>query len=295
MAGSEAEFEFESELDEESVLRARRLSSRLTDDLRMISEKGPPGEFRRERFSEQRFVEEAEGTPIKDVLANVEQMAVEFVTARRLDNRVLCLRLDDAELAPISLGAYLPGASQPTLDPNEWFELWESYFPFPYLAHWREILFRSAQREENIVVSSVGEAVESVERSLKRFLSYRFAGMRKWGEWIHGIGNQFLGGSTAPPQGGGTHGGGFSPPPAVGQGGGLQVQVSCRTPGLRIHVAPAFFINWVFFGSPTTPVTSYVLPGRYVFAGDGPMLPRLTKDGGTFCIPPTYYPVLTRF
>jgi hypothetical protein len=71
--------------------------------------------------------------------------------------------------------------------------------------------------------------------------------------------------------------------------------VACGTPGLRIHISPAYFISWIYFGSPTTPVSSYVLPGRYVFAGDGPMLPQLTVDNGIFSIPPNYTLTLARF
>jgi hypothetical protein len=265
-------------------------------DLHMVSEEGPPPEMLRERFSEQRYAEEAEGTPIKDVLANVGQMAAEFAMARRWDGKILCLKLDNAELAPISMSEYFGGLLWPTYRSEDWFELWERGFPSPFPPHrfWRDILLRSAQEEENVMVFSFGEAAEGVERSLKGFLSYRFAGIKKWGEWIHGIGNQFFGGPRRPPR---SRGGssGSSPAPAVGPGGGLQVQVSCLTPGLRIHVSPAYFISWAFFGSPTSPVTSYVLPGRYIFAGDGPMLPKRTKDHGLFCIPPTYYPVLTRF
>ena len=149
----------------------------------------------------------------------------------------------------------------------------------------------------------VREAEEGVERGLSGFLSYRFSGMKKYAEdrttptglrWIQRIRNQLFGGSTRSPRGRGAGSGG-PPPPAVGASGGLQVQVSCLTPGLRIHISPAYFINWVFFGSPTTPVTSYVLPGRYVFSGDGPMLPKRKMDNGVFCIPPTYNPSLARF
>ena len=41
--------------DEESILRAERISSRLMDDLREVTEIGPQREMRRELFSEQRY------------------------------------------------------------------------------------------------------------------------------------------------------------------------------------------------------------------------------------------------
>ena len=284
------------ELDEESLSRAQGLSSRLMHDLRTVSEAGRPSEMRRELFSEQRYAEQAEGVPISDVVANVGQMATEFATARRWDGEIICLRLDDGELAPISMTEFFGGPFWPGYGSEDWIEFWESSgFPFPPHRFWRDALRRSGQEEERVLVTSIPEVLETVQRNLNGFLSYRFAGIKKWGEWIHGAGRQMFGGSRRPPRGGGSGGSSPPPPPAVGPGGGLQVQVSCLTPGLRIHVSPAYFITWVFFGSPTTPVTSYVLPGRYVFAGDGPMLPRRTKDHGVFCIPPIYHPALTRF
>lgn len=287
----------EFEPDQESVARAATLSSRLMQDLRAVAEEGPPSRMRRKLFSEERYSEQAEGVPINDVVTHVGKMATEFAMARRWDNEVLCLKLDDGEFAPISIGDYFGGSSSSSYGADDWLELWEREFPFPFPLHrlWREVL-RSSPEQEGLMVTDVAEAEERVARSLQSFLSYRFGGMKKWAEWIQG--SQFFGRSKGPSGGGGGGVGGGSsplPPPAVGPGGGLQIQVSCLTPGLRIHVAPAYFISWVFFGSPSTPVSSYVLPGRYVFAGDGPMLPRRTKDHGVFSIPPTYQPALTRF
>jgi hypothetical protein len=282
------------EPDQESVARAATLSSRLMQDLRSVAEDGPLSRMRHKLFSEQRYSEQAEGVPINDVVTHVGKMATEFAMARRWDNEILCLKLDDGEFAPISIGDYFGGSSSLSYGSDNWLELWEREFPFPFPLHrlWREVL-RNSPEQEGLIVTSVAEAEERVARSLQRFLSYRFGGMKKWTEWIQG--SQLFGGPKGPSGGGGIGGGGTAPPLAVGPGGGLQIQVSCLTPGLRIHVAPAYFISWVFFGSPTTPVSSYVLPGRYVFAGDGPMLPRRKRDHAVFSIPPTYHAALTRF
>jgi hypothetical protein len=286
----------EFELDKESVSRAEKLSSRLMNDLREVSEGGPQSEMRRELFSEQRYSEQAEGVPISDVVANVSQMAMEFATARRWDGEIACLKLDDGGLAPISLAEFFAGPSSSFYGSEDWVELWDKYFggPFPPHRFWREILKRSGRQEEGIVVTDVREAEGGIQRSLSDFLSYRFAGMKRWAEWIQEIGTHRPGiprwlfrrkGSTGNPP----------PPPAVSPGGGLRVRVSCSTRGLRIHVSPAYFISWVYFGSPTSPVVGYVLPGRYIFAGDGPMLPKRKKDPTVFCIPADYYPDLKRF
>jgi len=287
----------EFELDQESVSRAEILSSSLIDDLSMVAESSSPTNMRQELFSEKRYDEQADGVPINDVVANVSKMAIEFAMARRWDDAILFLMLDEGEWAPISITDLFGGPLWPTFGSEDWTEIRERYFQFPFQIHrfWRDIVELSGQEEERAKLTDFYYAVGAVKSSLKDFLSYRFAGMKKWSKWIKGMGNQIFRGSEGPPHGGGTGGGGLPPPPALGPGGGLQVQVSCLTPGLRIHVAPAYFISWVFFGSPTTPVTGYVLPGRYVFAGDGPMLPKRTQDTGVFCIPPSYYPSLTRF
>jgi len=280
------------ELDQESVARATALSSRLMNDVRAVAEGGPPSEMRRKVFSERRYSEQAEGVPISDVVANVGRMATEFAMARRWDSEIPCVKLDDGDFAPISITEFFGGSSSSFLGSEDWFDHWERRGPFPFHRLWRETLRDSGEDGERLIATSVPEAEERVERSLQDFLSYRFAGIKAWAEWIRG--SQFFGGSKGPS--GGIGGDSTTPPPlAVGPGGGLQVQVSCLTPGLRIHVSPAYFISWVYFGSPSTPVSSYVLPGRYVFAGDGPMLPRRKKDHAVFSIPPTSLAALTRF
>lgn len=285
----------EFEIDDESVARAERLSSQLVDALRQATGERHPSEMA-EVFSEQRYAEEAGETPIDDVLANVGQMAQEFAMARRWDGEVPCLKLQDAALAPISMAEFFGGSHWPIFGSQEWMEVWERYGRFPFSPHrfWREFVRRFTRGEEEVVTTNVAEAEEAVGPSLRDFLVFRFAGMKEWRRWIQAIGGQHSRGSRGYPPGTAAAGG-TSPPPAVGAGGGLQVQVSCRTPGLRIHVSPAYFVTWRFFGSPSTPVTSYVLPGRYIFAGDGSMLPRLRRDNGVFCIPPNYHPALTRF
>jgi hypothetical protein len=197
--------------------------------------------------------------------------------------------LDEGRLAPIS---FLGGPLGPAYESPSWFGFWERYvgFPFPQDSFWRDLLGRSGP-EEHIHITDLKEAEAGVNRNLSLFLSYRFAGIRRWTEWIqglYGLASKRESGSepsTVPSTLGPSSGGNVPPPPSVAPGGGIKVQVSCLTPGLRIHISPAYFISWVYFGSPTTPVTSYVYPGRYIFAGDGPMLPRRKKDSTVFCIP----------
>ena len=280
--------------DEESVSRAEIVSSQLMKDLRETTQSSSPSDIRRELFSVRRYADQAGDVPIGDVVANIGQMATEFALARRWDGEIPCMRLDGGEIVPISISAFFEGPFPGFYSSTSFMEFLERYGPFPFPIHryLKELIRHEDSEDNNVLLSHVEEAEERAQPSLAKFLSYRFAGMKRWAEWIHGkdtadSNTQKTSGSSAaapPPK-----------PPAVGAAGALQVQVSCSTPGLRIHVSPAYFINWVFFGSPTTPVTGYVSPGRYVFAGDGPMLPRRTKDNGVFCIPPNYYPSLAKF
>jgi hypothetical protein len=234
-------------------------------------------------FTERRYAKQAGKVPIKDILVNVRQLAIELALARRWDGEVLCFKLPGGEIIPISMTAFF-GSPLPSHGSKDW-TLWShAFFNFPFPPHkfWREYIRQTGQTEQ-FEITGVGTAEERVGLSLSEFLSFRFAGIKQWAEWI-GMARRKRLVSSSP-----------AAPPPFGPLGSLQVEVSCQTPGLRVHIAPAYFINWVYFGSPTTPVTGNVLPGRYLFAGDGPMLPTLTQDSGVFCIPPAYNVTLTRF
>jgi|ERR1051326_1588095 hypothetical protein len=291
------------EPDKESVYRATELSSRLMKDLRRVSEEGS-SEMGRELFSQKQYDEQVYGAPIIDVVRNISQMAVEFAMIRRWDYKVLCLKLDDGEVAPIAMTGFW-GSADSSLGSGleDWFEVWQRWLPGSYLRDiWRDTLYRMGQEDQHLIISDVREIEGAVERNLAGFLSYRFAGVKESEEprksapkaspiqrlrdWlIHRLD------PTAPRSGRPND----SPPDPSDGSSGLHVKVSCQTLGLRLHVSPAYYINWAYFGSPTTPVTSYLLPGRYIFAGDGPIMPRRRRDSGVFSIPPTYTPHLTSF
>jgi hypothetical protein len=283
----------EFEPDPEARRRAENLSARLMRDLRKVTERGPRSDFRRQVFREAHYREEAAGAPIQDVVDDVAEMANEFAVSRRIDGEILCARIGDGELAPVSLRDSLHGAPWP-FGSTQWWDVWEEFpFPFPR-GVWRDAIKRAARDgDEELVSTSVEEAEAMTERNLASFLSFRFAGLKLLPDWLHwnrdaGSG----GGRPGPPRSDSTSN---PPPPVTGTGGGLQVEVTSQTPGLRLHIAPSYFQTWIFFGSPASPVSNFVLPGRYRFAGDGPMQRRRISDPAVFSIPPTYKPVVTRF
>ncbi len=66
----------------------------------------------------------------------------------------------------------------------------------------------------------------------------------------------------------------------------LPVRVFSPTLNARVSYSPAYFHNYTVFGAPTSPATSQVPPGRYVFLID---LPNGKKyDRSLFDIPPSY-------
>jgi hypothetical protein len=67
---------------------------------------------------------------------------------------------------------------------------------------------------------------------------------------------------------------------------GLRFKVHTQTSGLRVHYTPAYWhdSNQVF-GSPTSPVEGWIMPGRYRF-GAASKSHRLRFDKGEYLIPP---------
>jgi hypothetical protein len=281
----------EFEPDAEARQRAENLTGRLMQDLRLVAERGP--DARRQVFREAHYREEAGNTPIGDVVDDVAEMATQFAVSRRIDGEILCARFGDGEVAPLSMRDTRRGAPWP-FEATQWWEFWEE-FPFPFPRRfWRDAIKRAAlDTDEELISTSVEEAEAMTERNLASFLSFRFAGFRRWLDWLPWSGDEGGGGPPGPPPAGSGPSGPV--PPTPGAGGGLQVEVTCQTRGLTLHIAPSYFQTWVYFGSPTYPLTNFVLPGRYRFAADGPNHRRLLHDRTVYPIPPNFKLVITRF
>jgi hypothetical protein len=67
----------------------------------------------------------------------------------------------------------------------------------------------------------------------------------------------------------------------------LSVKVSSHSVGALVSYSPAYFINYMALGAPTSPVKGAILPGRYTFrlTTRGP---RYLIDQQTFDIPPVF-------
>ena len=79
---------------------------------------------------------------------------------------------------------------------------------------------------------------------------------------------------------------GVSPSP------GVRFKVMTQNQGDRVHYSPAYFVKLsTVFGAPSSPVISWIQPGRYVFAVVGPN-GRMRFDPGQFAVPPAVYTLL---
>jgi hypothetical protein len=221
-----------------------------------------------------------------DVAANLEQFAADLNLLRTYyPGMALCVKLSNSVIVPVSLDAVLAAPLSSSYSTRT-AELKKSRTLIDEILS--GIQSKPETPDNRLVIRDPQTALDGFRGEFSNFLSYRLAGLRfKWSRlttraaYLRGaIG---LGPKLREPR------------PDLEPNESLEVQVVCRTQGLRIHWSPAYFIKWTVFGSPTTPVVGHLRPGRYVFAGDGSPLTDVTQDDGVFSIPPTYCAALTRF
>ncbi len=115
------------------------------------------------------------------------------------------------------------------------------------------------------------------------FLRVRIAGIRFWGN--SNIDERVFDSDPSDDQ---------NPTNSPNGSGLFRVTVSCTAEDYRIFVTPAYFIDWTFFGYPSTPVANHILPGRYLFGTDS-IMGKITEDQAIFVVPTSFNPRLKRF
>jgi hypothetical protein len=135
-------------------------------------------------------------------------------------------------------------------------------------------------------VRTVEEASDALYENLETFMTNRHGGIRIWekGEVAERV----------PARGIETHDDFDEPTSSNIDTGLFRVTVKCNAPGYRILVSPAYFIDWAYFGSPSTPVTREMLPGRYIFGTDS-IGGTVISDKLVFRIPNDFAPEIKRF
>jgi len=191
--------------------------------------------------------------------------------------RVPLLNSDDASL-PVSIRTV-----KRRLDASGFLEHEETYTHSSAL---RAAIDKWADLDDAYAVGTVEEAAESFHDNLETFMTNRFGGLRMWES------------AEVPeriPHGRVMNDAKTEGPTSSNIGTGLfRVTVKCKAPGYRILVSPAYFIDWVYFGAPSTPVTNGMLPGRYIFGTDS-VDGSVISDGVIFRIPNDFTPNLERF
>ncbi len=141
------------------------------------------------------------------------------------------------------------------------------------------------QKPERTTVTPEG-AAHLILTNLTQFLGLRIAGMRHW------IATQIDDkvGHVSPANGDDAD----FPTNSCSGDGLFTVTVDCTKKNCRIFVSPAYFIDWVYFGYPSTPVVGHLMAGRYIFGTDS-VKPSVTEDSAVFRIPNSFHPVLKRF
>lgn len=143
-----------------------------------------------------------------------------------------------------------------------------------------------ADLDDTYASGTIEQASEVLHENLESFMTNRFGGLRMWAN--EGIPERVR-------QRGTMTNADFESPVSPNVGTGLfRVTVKCKAPGYRILVSPAYFIDWLYFGAPSTPVTNEMLPGRYIFGTDS-IDGSVVSDGVIFRIPTDFTPHLVRF
>lgn len=205
------------------------------------------------------------GSLLNDVVETAADATMELVALESLGIPSPCLGSADGQSALISIKALVPRFRQ--LDIRR---LWEnperpSVLSDEQVAQIRMIIEAEIERSEDVFASSFPVASEIFLAGVASFLGKRLGYLEgcegvDYPEWL------------------------------LPWDGGLKVKVSCQRKGLRLHCAPAYFIDWKVFGEGlSSPVWGSLAPGRYKFGWDFPGAGRIAMDKGTFEVPPDYH------
>jgi hypothetical protein len=149
-----------------------------------------------------------------------------------------------------------------------------------------DTMLRWRDQSPSRTILGIGDATSLVLGNLYDFLGVRIAGIRHW--IATKIDDKV--GHVSPASGDEA-----DQPMYSANGEGLfRVTVDCTKTNCRIFVSPAYFVNWLYFGYPSTPVVGHLMSGRYIFGTDS-VAPPVTEDSAIFQIPNSFHPVLKRF
>ena len=195
---------------------------------------------------EKGFAEIPEQLAVEDIETETKEFLSDIELLEEIKAPALVLRMENKMLIPVALALYF-GPHWP---------MFQSGRPAPLF--FREWLYEfrlnltqpNAGRLGAFETISLDEARFSFRSLAGQFLATRIASVREFGnaslQMLHRAGNAHR----------------VSTP-------GCNFTVSSNSNGLRVFWAGAFRLSGNYFGSPTTPVTSVLQSGTYVFGVDG--------------------------
>jgi hypothetical protein len=242
------------------------------EQVKNLRELGDLAEYLTGRIFEAGSIHELEEFPsaqlfFADVEEGIGRFKSELEIARERDGQVFGAVLsDDIDYpAPIDSREFLAA-----LDRNHPYFQEALAQGQPWLnAEFTKQIMAAANLE--VATLDTADATTAFIGRLARFLFYRLLG------------------STVRLPGGGPPTGGSPPgssPPSPAPGGVLPFTVHTNTGGLRIWSCPAYLVGrGRVFGSPSTPVSGWIRPGRFIFGTENSS-GTLSWDQGVYDVPP---------
>jgi hypothetical protein len=249
-------------IDPDSLLRAEAISRAAANVIDQAIELRPVQMLRREA---QYAVQHGASQPVEqayadstlgDVVASLDRASVDFTFYSRIGAAPV-LTSNETPMA-VSLKTVLSDVGKTEMNVEVYQHLAQD------LRSMESVLLDWTQRNDSRAVVKVEDARNGFLAHLAGFLGNRLSGLKQWKDNDNG-----------------------------GDPGLFHVEVRCRTPGYSVQISPAYFIDWVFFGSPSTPVAKNIPPGRYIFGTY--VNNTLIEDKTIFQIPNDFNPDLKRF
>lgn len=210
----------------------------------------------------------SEDVPINDISENLNRLKHQLSILKRLKiNNFPCLKTDDEQIVPIDIFQILQI---------------DKYYPYGIDEYYRNIFIddylyymlsnTDVNKNQNFIIISFETIKPSLKKLVNSFLEIRFASILD-----KKIKNDIDSSFQSKDKHTNTTSSSY-----------LKVKVNTINHGLEISASPAYFISWKKFGSPTSPVTGFLLPATYKFAASGVNLPNFTIDPIPVDIPPNF-------
>jgi len=214
-------------------------------------------------FDEEVVPELEETLVISDLEGNIAAFKIDLWILERIGRRAPALRLDGDEAVPVALSYLAPQFSWRTIPTMRELPLHEYPYPIDWLLYTTESFLNhiEEQRFEEFVTIDRDEAQVTFRRRATDFLGTRIDAIRRFQEretyqtplWP---GLSLL---NIPQRAGGSRK--ITP--------GCHFSVSTNSSGLRVFWSGAYYIASNYFSHPTSPATSTLMSGIYVFGVDG--------------------------